>query len=82
MSAVAVLNQDGKCDVSFQSRFKPDGDVFKVLGLPSGGAVLVGGFTKYGDIHSRGIVKLKDNGEIDDSFGDSDLEVTSILTSE
>ena len=82
MSAVAFLNQDGTCDVSFQSRFKPDGDFFKVLGLPSGGAVLVGGFTKYGDIHSRGIVKLKDNGEIDDSFGDSDLEVTSILTSE
>ena len=82
LSHVAVLNHDGKCDVSFQPRFKFNGDVVKVIGLPSGGAVLVGNFSKYGEIQRRGIVKFKDNGELDNSFGNSDLEVSSILTSE
>ena len=82
LSSVAVLNQDGKCDASFQPRLKPNGDVVKVIGLPAGGAVLVGCFSKYGEIHRRGIVKLKDNGELDNSFGNNDLEVSSILTSE
>ena len=35
LSSVAVLNQDGKCDASFQPRLKPNGDVVKVIGLPA-----------------------------------------------
>ena len=81
LRSVAVLDKNGKCDEAFNSTLNPDDEVYKVIGLPDGGAVLIGGFSKYGESNKNGIVKLNAEGSVDESFGSSELEVTKFITS-
>ena len=81
LRSVAVLDKNGKCDEAFNSTLNPDDEVYKVIGLPDGGAVLMGGFSKYGESNKNGIVKLNAEGSVDESFGSSELEVTKFITS-
>ena len=53
-----------------------------MIGLPSGEVVLMGAFSRYGDKSRNGIVRLKADGSVDESFGNCDLKVTAFLTSQ
>ena len=80
--SVAILNKNGGCDENFQPDLSADAQINKVIGLPSGEVVLMGAFSRYGDKYRNGIVRLKSDGSVDESFGNCDLKVTAFLTSQ
>ena len=66
----------------FQPDLSANDQINKVIGLPSGEVVLMGAFSRYGDKSRNGIVRLKADGSVDESFGNCDLKVTAFLTSQ
>ena len=80
--SVAILNKNGGCDENFQPDMSANAQINKVIGLPSGEVVLMGAFSRYGDKYRNGIVRLKSDGSVDESFGNCDLKVTAFLTSQ
>jgi uncharacterized delta-60 repeat protein len=65
---VARLNSDGSVDTSFNRGRGADGAVYDGAVLPDGGLVLAGAFSRFNDVASKNVVRLKADGSVDTGF--------------
>lgn len=62
------LNQDGSFDQTFHGASLDQADLVSVLPMPDGTLALSGSF-QYGLVARTGVIRLKNNGEVDGAFG-------------
>lgn len=70
---IACLNPDGSLDETFDSGTGADSYIFEIDMDASGNLYLGGGFNEFASVLTPGIVKINDNGGVDNSFSLSDL---------
>lgn len=68
VGGIARLNEDGSLDPTFQNQLIAGGPVWTIEQQPDGKYLLGGDFYTYGGSLSRNIVRLNNDGSIDNSF--------------
>jgi len=67
-SNVAYLTVAGAVDSQFDPRGGPNGEVTEILNLSGGGYLVAGSFGRFSGIRRVGLVRLLQNGRVDNSF--------------
>ena len=67
-SNVAYLTVAGAVDSQFDPRGGPNGEVTEILNLSEGGYLVAGSFVRFSGVRRVGLVRLLQNGTVDNSF--------------
>ncbi|MEP7107995.1 MAG: delta-60 repeat domain-containing protein [Ferruginibacter sp.] len=65
---IVRMNTDGSPDLGFNTGTGANRDVFDVLLQPDGKIIARGNFTKFNNVTCKGIVRLNDDGSLDNTF--------------